>query len=187
MGKPELIGCALGGDAALVEATFEIGGDVGERGGCVDGNESRIAGEDFQHLSEVIGVIRAQVANPLVDEDARHEFGEALVGEAVAAVFALGPWVREIEMQRGGGTEGKQVFQEVGGFDPYQAQVGEAGAAGFAVEFAQASEEAFDGEEVSFRMCCGPARHEGAVAAAQFHFERERLGVVGVDGDAFDP
>jgi hypothetical protein len=144
-------------------------GEVGRR---FDRGETGVAGEDETHLVEIIVVIGAEVDGAARSEDAGGEGGEAIVNEAVLVMLAFGPWIREIDVERCDGVGGEEKLEEIGGFDPKQAEVGEIAARGFAIRLAQAPEEPFDAENIVVGVGARVMNEESAVATAEFDFER---------------
>jgi len=166
-----LVGGVEGGDAAGVEFAFEVGGEGGQVGRGRDRMEDGGGGEDLADLGEVVGVIGTEVnASPGL-ECSVGQGRESWVDEAVASVFFLGPRVGEVDVEDVDGARGQEVFDEVAAFDADAAEVGQAEAAAFFVEFPDAPQESFDAEEVAVRVLGGVFDEEGGVTAAQFDFE----------------
>lgn len=164
---------AQGGDAAGVEAAFEIGDDGAEFLGRFKGMEQgTCGGEDGGHLAEIIRIVSAQIDDATRGEGLAGDFGKAGIDEAIFAMFAFGPWVGEIDMDGASGIARQQVFQKIGGFDAHSAEIGEGGAAGLAVELAEAAKQAFDAQKIALVMQFGVIDKERTIAAAQFDFER---------------
>ena len=139
--------------------------------GCFNWTKRCGDSENRFHLFEIIGVVGAEIDYAAGLQDSLGNLGEAFVDETVLEMFSLGPGVGKIDVQGGCGFGRHEIFQKIAGFDAHAAKVGEAGAAAFAVEFADPSAETFDADEVAFGMRRGVAEEEGGVAAAEFDFE----------------
>ena len=78
-------------------------------------------------------------------------------------------------MQRRGRKRRQEVLQKIRRLDANAAQIRQPGAATFAVQFLDATEETFDTDEIHCRVPAGVFNEERAVAAAEFDFQRLRL------------
>ncbi len=160
-----------GGDADAVEVGLEVRGDGEEFRGLGHGREGGLGIAGLGHLLEVGGVIGANVEASAWGEGEGGEVGEAGVDEATFPVAALGPWVREIDVDGVEGSAGDHPFEDVGGFEADGADVGEAMAAGLSVDLAESAEEAFDADEVDEGVGGGVAKEERAVACTELELD----------------
>jgi len=169
-------GGAEGGDALAVEIALEIGDECGEVGRSFYRREEGAGGEDGLHLRKVIGVVGAQVNDAAGRKGLMGKRGKLLVDEAVFAMFALGPWIGEINVEGGRRLAGEKPFQHIGRFDADGADIGQIGALAFAFEFSEAAKEALDADEIALRMRGGVLTQERTVAAAKLNFQGLRRG-----------
>src|SRR5262249_51057983 len=102
------------------------------------------------------------------------QFWKGGVDEPVLAMFPFRPGIGEVDVQRANRVRRQEVFQEIRSLNAHKTKVEQAGPACFAVEFAEASEQAFDCDEVVVWAAGGPLGEERSVARAQFHFRRGR-------------
>jgi len=161
----------LGGDALLIEMGFEIGLE-GEQGvGFAGGAEGGLGVADFDHLFEVRDVVGADEEDAAGLQGACGETGEAVVDEAAFPVPALGPWIREIDMDRREGSGRDHPFEHIGRFEAQYAEITQAEAASLAINLAEATEQTFDSDEVVFRILGGVAQQEGSVTGPEFEFD----------------
>ena len=141
-------------------------------GGRFHFGKIRLRAEHRQHLLKILHVVGAQIDHAAGPQRARGQRGESLVDEPVLAVLHLRPRVGKINVDGLRARGRQQVFEEVADLDAHEAEVREAEAAADFVRLADAPEQALDAEEVPRRILSRPLDEEGAVAAAEFNFER---------------
>ena len=70
-------------------------------------------------------------------------------------VFFLRPRIGEIDVQHRHRMRREQIFQEIGRFDTHAAQIRQSGATALAIQLAQSAQQAFDANEILFRVSPG--------------------------------
>ena len=84
---------------------------------------------------------------------------------------ALGPGIGEEDVGDGDAAGREEIADGVAEFEAKDAEVGLLRAGGALFDFADAAEEAFDGEEIYFGMLGGVGESETAVTGAEVEFD----------------
>ena len=125
------------------------------------------------HLGEIILAVGPQINDAAGREDLERQLAETRIDQPVLSMFALGPGIGKIDVQRLDRFSRHQILEQVGGFDAQEPQIDQAGAQAFAVDFPQPAEQPFHREEIPIGMPPGVLDGKGTVAAAQLQFQRQ--------------
>ena len=87
-------------------------------------------------------------------------------------MFAFGPGVRKVNVQRNSRVRQQKVLQKVRGLDAHAAQIAQPRSLGFAFHFADTAKKPFHSDEIVLWMAGSVPDQKRPVPAAQFHFKR---------------
>ena len=154
-------------DSALQKVALEVCQYFQQGRRRLDGREEWTSGENFGHLRKIIPVVGSQINVSAGLQRLPGEMWKPLIDQAMFVMFSFWPRVGKINMNGLGRVRRKQIFQEIGRFNAHAAQIGQPGAPAFAVDFAQAAQQPFHADKISFGMQRGVLHQERAVAAAE--------------------
>jgi hypothetical protein len=101
-------------------------------------------------------------------------------------VFAFWPWVGEVNVQSAYATSRQDVSEKIGGLDPNRPQIPQLSLASFFFNFSKAAQQAFDPDEIAFRVGGSLFDQKRTITAAQFDFEGMNCIEKGCWIDGFD-
>ncbi len=176
---------AVDGQALIQKTAFEVG--HWELTGIwpVDSFKFRDLGERFFHPEEVRLVIGLDPEFAAGGEGLVQSAEERRLDQAARMVVAFGPGVRKKDGGGGNGSVREHVLDQIGVFDPQNADVGEAPAVDQFADAVHAAEQSFHGEEIAVGMAGGHFDQESPFAAAQIKFQRGGFWEQGIRVDAF--
>ena len=96
---------------------------------------------------------------------------ETLVDQAIPAMLSFRPRIGKINVQRGGGICRQQIFQKICRLYSHAAKIHQPISPPFAIQFADASEQTLDAQEIPFGMLLRVIDEERSIAAAKLHLQ----------------
>jgi hypothetical protein len=166
-----LISRAQRGDTLRDEIGLKIREERGQSSRRLDKGELGLNSKNTGYLDKIIRVIGSKVNRSARTQDLGSEAGEPFIDEAMLLLFAFGPGIGEVDMERRDRMMRQEVFEEIDGFNSNQTDVGELAARRFPLDFAEASEEPLDPDEIAgwLRRCVMDEKR--TVAAAEVDFD----------------